>query len=124
MLLLAVLFSLHAEAQNAVDRMVENFATVGEARFTSAIERNPQTREVVKVVKTLRLGEVNHHKLRNGFLCEAKQHNSTTTTEGKQAIVIFTDEQRGAARVYMLKYDEETAEVTIIVNFKKNKKQE
>ena len=122
MLMLAVLFSLHAGAQNAVDRMVEDFATVGEARFTSAIERNPQTREVVKVVKTLRLGEVNHHKLRNGFLQEAKNHDSNTTVANGRNTVIFSEETRQSARVYMLKYNDDHAEATIIVNFKKSQK--
>ena len=122
MLMLAVLFSLHAGAQNAVDRMVEDFATVGEARFTSAIERNPQTREVVKVVKTLRLGEVNHHKLRNGFLQEAKNHDSNTTVANGRNTVIFSEGIHKSARVYMLKYDDDYAEVTIIVNFKKSQK--
>ncbi len=122
MLMLAVLFSLHAGAQNAVDRMVEDFATVGEARFTSAIERNPQTREVVKVVKTLRLGEVNHHKLRNGFLQEAKNHDSNTTVANGRNTVIFSEGTRQSARVYMLKYNDDYAEVTIIVNFKKSQK--
>jgi predicted nucleotidyltransferase len=120
--MLAVLFSLHAGAQNAVDRMVEDFATVGEARFTSAIERNPQTREVVKVVKTLRLGEVNHHKLSNGFLQEAKNHDSNTTVANGRNTVIFSEGTRQSARVYMLKYNDDYAEVTIIVNFKKSQK--
>ena len=118
-LLLAVLFSLHAGAQNAVDRMVENFSTIGEARFTSAIERNPQTREVVKVVKTLRLESPSDRKLRNGFLQEAKNHDSTTTAATNCKTVIFGDETHTVARVYMLKYNDDYAEVTIIANFRK-----
>lgn len=122
MFLLAVLFSLHAGAQNAVDRMVENFSTIGEARFTSAIERNPQTREVVKVVKTLRLESPGDRKLRNGFLQEAKNHDSNTTLANGRNTVIFSEETRQSDRVYMLKYNDDYAEATIIVNFKKSQK--
>ena len=112
MIFLTAMLSLNAMAQNAVDRMVENFSTIGEARFTSAIERNPQTREVVKVVKTLRLESPGDRKLRNGFLQEAKNRNT----------VIFSEGTRQSAHVYMLKYDDDYAEVTIIVNFKKSQK--
>lgn len=122
MFLLAVLFSLHAGAQNAVDRMVENFSTIGEARFTSAIERNPQTREVVKVVKTLRMESPSDRKLRDGFLQEAKNHDSNTTVANGRNTVIFSEGTHKSAHVYMLKYDDDYAEVTIIVNFKKSQK--
>lgn len=122
MFLLAVLFSLHAGAQNAVDRMVEEFSSVGQARFTSAIERNPQTREVVKVVKTLRLESPGDRKLRNGFLQEAKNHDSNTTVANGRNTVIFSEGTHKSARVYMLKYNDDYAEVTIIVNFKKSQK--
>ena len=124
MILLTAMLTLNAAAQNSVDRMVEECATVGTAKFTSAIERNPRTREVVKVVKTLRLDSPGNVKLRNGFLHEAKQHNSTTTVNDRQTTVIFTDELHGSARVYMLKADDDRSEVTIIVNYKNSKKQE
>lgn len=122
MILLTAMLSLNAMAQNAVDRMVEEFSSVGQARFTSAIERNPQTREVVKVVKTLRVGSPNDRKLRKGFLNESKRHDSTTSVNNGHKSVIFSEETNDAARVYMLKYDDDYAEVTIIVNRKKTTK--
>ena len=122
MIFLTAMLSLNAMAQNAVDRMVENFSTIGEARFTSAIERNPQTREVVKVVKTLRVGSPNDRTLRKGFLNESKLHDSTTSVSNGHKSVIFSEETNDAARVYMLKYDDDYAEVTIIVNRKKTAK--
>lgn len=122
MIFLTAMLSLNAMAQNAVDRMVEEFSSVGEARFTSAIERNPQTREVVKVVKTLRLESPGDRKLRNGFLQEAKNHDSNTTVANGRNTVIFSEGTHKSAHVYMLKYDDDYAEVTIIVNFKKSQK--
>ena len=122
MIFLTAMLSLNVMAQNAVDRMVEEFSSVGQARFTSAIERNPQTREVVKVVKTLRLESPSDRKLRNGFLQEAKNHDSNTTVANGRNTVIFSEETRQSARVYMLKYNDDHAEATIIVNFKKSQK--
>lgn len=121
-IIMTAMFSMNAMAQNAVDRMVEEFSSVGQARFTSAIERNPQTREVVKVVKTLRVGSPNDRTLRRGFLNESKHHDSTTSVNNGHKSVIFSEETNDAARVYMLKYDDDYAEVTIIVNRKKTTK--
>ena len=119
MFLLTVMLTLHAAAQNSVDRMVDEFQTVGEARFTSAIERNPQTREVVKVVKTLKVGMPNSKQLREGFIKESNRHDTSFRGDGETKTLIFSEEQKGNARVYMLKYDEYNSEVTIIVNRKK-----
>ena len=46
-------FSAWLRAQNSIDEVVDNFSTVGSSTYTSAIERDPQTHKVVRVVKTL-----------------------------------------------------------------------
>ena len=42
-------------AQNRIDKLVENFSTLGSAKFTSVVDRDPKTGQVQKVVKELRL---------------------------------------------------------------------
>ena len=46
---------LAAMAQNSIDRQVERYSAIGQSRFTSAVERDPRTRRVQKVVKVLEL---------------------------------------------------------------------
>ena len=43
-----------AMAQNSIDRMVKQHSTTGKSTFTSAVERDPATRKVVKVVNILK----------------------------------------------------------------------
>ena len=51
---LALLFtSLGLFAQNAIDKAVDEYSSIGNSKFTSAVERDPQTRKVLKVVKVL-----------------------------------------------------------------------
>ena len=52
-----LLLSATVQAQNSIDELVENFSTVGSSSYTSAIERDPQTHQVMKVVKTLECHE-------------------------------------------------------------------
>ncbi len=46
--------ALPAMAQNSIDRMVKQHSTTGKSTFTSAVERDPATRKVVKVVNILK----------------------------------------------------------------------
>ena len=106
------------------------FDAVGRVEFTqgqlqpvrvTGPERDLRQIEV-KVVKTLRLESPGDRKLRNGFLQEAKNHDSNTTLANGRNTVIFSEETRQSDRVYMLKYNDDYAEATIIVNFKKSQK--
>ena len=36
-------------AQNRIDRFVDNESTIGQSKFTSVVERDPKTHEVVRV---------------------------------------------------------------------------
>ena len=82
-------FSLAGQAQNSIDRLVEKHSTTGESVFTSAIEREPASQKVIKVVKTLKSNNMNADPFIEAF-----------------------------ERIYMLKYDPKSKigiEVTIIV---------
>ena len=90
-------FSLAGQAQNSIDRLVEKHSTTGESVFTSAIEREPASQKVIKVVKTLKSNNMNADPF---------------TT------LVLTTESKDNVRIYMLKYDPKSKigiEVTIIV---------
>ena len=46
-----------ALGQNSIDRLVEDCSSVGRSKFTSAVERDPKTRKIQKVVKVLELSD-------------------------------------------------------------------
>lgn len=126
-LLVAVLMAVAVQAQNSIDRMVERYGSVGNFTFTTAVQRNPQTRKVEKVVKKL---EVSHQpgvrKFVEAFRAEAKRHsNATTRRRDGSVTTILTAEGATSNRIYMLKHDDgtppSTATVTIIIRMKDGK---
>ena len=56
---LSLLLSIPLRAQNSIDRMVEEYSAIGGSKFTSAVERDPNTSRVKKVVKRLVVNGVN-----------------------------------------------------------------
>ena len=118
-----MIMPLFAAAQNSIDQMVDEFSTLGGAKFTSVVQRNPKTRAIEKVVKKLELGSVNSKKFINAFKNEAKRNKTTTTTrsDGEVTTIITTSNQK-TNRIYMIKYDEEEyypdVSITIIVKVK------
>ena len=40
--------SLALSAQNAIDKAVDEYSSIGKSTFTSAVERDPQTRKVLR----------------------------------------------------------------------------
>ncbi len=107
-------------AQNSIDNMVEEYSTVGGSRFTSAVERDPKTRRVKKVVKQLHVDGVNAKRFISGFKREAKRHRHTVTNtkNGQTTMTLVTDNKQGT-RIYMLKYDNPSympsASITIVI---------
>ena len=47
-------FPLFATAQNSIDKLVDELSTTGNADFTSIVQRNPKTKAIEKVVKSLK----------------------------------------------------------------------
>ena len=43
---LSLLLSIPLRAQNSIDRMVEEYSAIGGSKFTSAVERDPNTSRV------------------------------------------------------------------------------
>ena len=56
-----------AAAQNVIDWMVDDFSSRGSSRFTSAVERDPRTRNVRKVVNVLEVENADVGKFISAF---------------------------------------------------------
>lgn len=91
-------------AQNSIDEVVDNFSTVGSSTYTSAIERDPQTRQVVKVVKTLETRGKVVNDLINAFNKERETGSFSRKEEDDEVTMILATENKGGNRVYMLQY--------------------
>ena len=49
LVVLMALSCLMASAQNSIDRMVEQYSTLGGSSFVTAVKRNPKTHKVYEV---------------------------------------------------------------------------
>lgn len=122
-MLALMLMPLFAAAQNSIDEMVDELSTIGGAKFTSVVQRNPKTRAIEKVVKKLEIGGMNSKKFINAFKNETRRNKTTTTTysDGEVTTIITTSNQK-TNRIYMIKYEDEQyypdVSVTIIVKVK------
>jgi hypothetical protein len=125
---LALLFfgiTLGAMAQNKIDKIMETFSTLGSSTFTTAVERNPQTRKVVKVVKTLEMRGPHGNQLKDAFREEKDQSSYSEKTHDDQTTIIFDTENQNQLRLYMLqttgKYVATYAKATVIIKIKRAK---
>jgi len=116
-----VMLSASVQAQNSIDELVDNFSTMGTSTYTSAIERDPETHQVVKVVKTLETRGSIISNLIRAFQKEQDKGNiqGEGKYEGEEDKVMFlATEDDKSSRVYMLKYDDKAyrwGKVTIII---------
>ena len=121
---LALLFtSLGLSAQNAIDKAVDEYSSIGNSKFTSAVERDPQTRKVLKVVKVLQPTNITINKLRRAFLEEQKNGQFSLVTNEEEETITLTVESSKENRVYMMQYIKRGAsftngKVTIIIKYK------
>lgn len=125
---LALLFfciTLGAMAQNKIDKIMETFSTLGSSTFTTAVERDPQTRKVVKVVKTLEMRGPHGNQLKDAFREEKNQSSYSEKTHDDQTTIIFNTENQNQLRLYMLqttgKYMIIYAKATVIIKIKRAK---
>lgn len=128
--LLTMIFALAtinmAVAQNKIDKMVENFSAVGKSHFTSAVERDPKTRAVKKVVKVL---EVNPHcgpSFVSAFREESSKGNYSEQINGNKVTQMIVVSGKNPQRIYMLNtvygdrmhYNPVEQKVTVIIKYK------
>lgn len=91
---------------SGIDRMVEQRSSVGESMFATAVQRNPKTSKVEKVVKRLEVNATQAGKFVIAFRRETKRHDKSTTRNGRDGLtIVFVEENSGSNRIYMLKSD-------------------
>lgn len=121
-LMLVLLFTLsifNGHAQNSIDKMVENYSTVGSSSFTSVVERDPDTREVKKVVKVLTVPSHQTKKFHDVFIKEKDTGSFSQQLSGGVQTLTLTCEQERQTRLYMFRKNSNNGKVTIIVKMKK-----
>lgn len=110
-------------AQNAIDKAVDEYSSIGKSTFTSAVERDPKTRKVLKVVKVLQPTDITINRLRRAFLEEQKNGQFSLVTNEEEETMTLTVENEKENRVYMMQYTRGGAsftngKVTIIIKYK------
>ncbi len=93
-------------AQNSIDELLETCKSVGSSKFSSIVERDPNTREVVKVVKMFDSDTLSAKDFIKAFTKESSNATSVNQTvtgdEICHTLVFETDKQ---VRIYTLKYE-------------------
>jgi hypothetical protein len=110
-------------AQNVIDKAVDEYSSIGKSTFTSAVERDPNTRKVLKVVKVLQPTDITINKLRRAFFEEQKNGQFSLVTNEEEETMTLTMENSKENRVYMMQYTHRGAsfsngKVTIIIKYK------
>lgn len=107
LILLMVLMDATASlmAQNRIDKLVDNYSTNTTSKYTSAVERNPKNRAVVKVVKVLEISYADITPFAKAFKQEAESGDFTERKDGNTLIMMLTSRGTTQNRIYMLKAD-------------------
>lgn len=115
-------------AQNSIDRLVENYSSVGQSKFTSAVERDPKTRKIQRVVKVLELTNADINRFAAAFKREAATGDFTERRTDGGLTLVLTVRGKGQNCVYMMKctspysYERNStryafAKITVIVKY-------
>lgn len=131
-LVMTVCTVLCAYGQNSIDGMMEHFSSSYGCKFTSAVERDPATRKVQKVVKVLELYDTGIRKFVDAFRNEGRAENFTEKYDKTGCNMMFTTQNGRQSRIYMLRcsnpYNPDSrntgygyAKVTIIIKNKGGK---
>jgi len=112
--------------ENSIDRFVDNESTIGRSKFTSVVERDPQTHEVVRVIKVRELTrgiDIGH--CQETFEAESKtgcfSHN--IDADNRHTLLVAV-EGKHQDRIYMLQYtgrqplQAHDGKVTIVIKMK------
>lgn len=127
--LISLAASASASAQNRIDRFVDNESTIGRSKFTSVVERDPKTHEVVRVVKVRELTRgIDINACQGTFEAESKtgrfSHNIDANDQHTLLLAVEGDRQD---RIYMLQYtgkqplQGKDGKVTVVIRMKNNK---
>lgn len=101
---LAMMTSI-ASAQSKIDDLVDRYSTSTTSKYTSAVERNPKTREVVKVVKILEMNYCNVATFVNAFKNDDSNSDLSESRSNNDLVMTRTMRVKKQNRIYMLKAD-------------------
>lgn len=129
-LLALLLYSICASAQNSIDRFIDNESTIGRSKFTSVVERDPQTRAILRVIKVRELTRgIDISACLEVFEAESKTGRYTHQIEGAQHSIVLAVDGEQRNRIYMLQYTGDRpmqardGKVTIVIKMKNETKQ-
>lgn len=91
-------------AQNRIDELMDNYTSVGSSVFTSAVERDPATRKVQKIVKSLTLRGDIVNKFVRAFEEEKYSGKYYRSEDSGKVLVTLTTESSEEKRLYVLTY--------------------
>lgn len=127
--LISLTAAVSASAQNRIDRFVDNESTIGRSKFTSVVERDPNSHEVVRVVKV--------RELTRGIdinACQGIFEDESTTGRFSHNIdandhhtLLLAVEGKKQDRIYMLQYTGKQpmqghdGKVTVVIKMKNKK---
>lgn len=114
-------------AQNRIDRFVDNESTIGRSKFTSVVERDPKTREVVRVVKVRELTRsIDINACQEYFEAESKTGRFSHNIDADDRhTLLLAVEGESRDRIYMLQYTGKRpmqgrdGKVTVVMKVKK-----
>ena len=104
LLVLLLMSTLSARAQNSIDRLMDNFSTVGNAKYSSVVQRNPNTRAVVRTIRTLTLHGQSIKPIKKAFEDEADTGDTYTTVNDGQTTMVLIVQKNRKQYMYTLKY--------------------
>ena len=104
LIFLMLITAFNAQAQNSIDRLVDNFSAVGNAKYSSIVQRHPETRAVVRTIRTLTLQDQSIKPIKKAFDDEAGTGDTYTTVKDGHTTTVLIVQANKKKRVYTLKY--------------------
>jgi len=117
LLLIFLLTATAMQAQEKIDRMMEHFSATGSAQYNSIVIRNPETKAIAKIVKTLKINNTLktddfyrafQEEKKNALYSESRQMFDT-----KSLTLIFQKETE--SRIYLLETEKSRMQVQLII---------
>lgn len=93
---------VNATAQNSIDEMMDNYSSCGNSKYTSAVERDANTHQILKVVKVLELTYSGIDEFIAAFRRESKEGNFTEKQDAKTLTLMIAVKGERNNRIYMM----------------------
>lgn len=125
--LISLIAAASLSAQNSIDRFVDNESTIGQSKFTSVVERDPNTHEVVRVVKVRELTRgIDINACHAHFEAESKtgRYSHSIDADDRHTLLLAVEGKK-QDRIYMLQYtgkqpmQGQDGKVTVVIKMKK-----